>query len=473
MAQLNSSRIYGRLIVDEKINNLTLLSNTEGYTISGGDTTIRSLTISGGNISLTGGSAGVTLTIPNSITLGNVASLTYTGDTTKFLRDDGTWQVVSTTTPLANSTTIGGIKIGYTSSGNNIALELDSNDKAFISLPNTIPTITLNGAVTTSPNFYAPTSLGSAGEALVVNSTGDGFSYIDLSDIITSEQDTLTSVTDRNATTTNTITIGGLKISTDLAFTKSNVQFNASNWTYFGTTITVTKILHGLSSGDYVYIEGAVSSTNPPNGGPFVITVVSGNQFYFSSLFEPSGTATGTMKVTAYRYVGVNGTTQPAVVVEGKIIMVSDLILSPSSLIIQNGVDALTAQYLYEKIPSGAHIITTSTKGAFKIKATSGSVYDVFVTQNGSGDNVFKVDSAGKIVASDLNITGPYITINTGVTGEPENNMISGIKVNRGTSNMSGVYWKEDIDRFTAYNTENGEKVIAQDGDTYDGGLWN
>ena len=74
------------------------------------------------------------------ITTGATFSEAITTQTTahKFLREDGSWSVPSYTAaytlPLAANGTRGGIQIGYSSSGNNYAVQL-SNEKAFVNVP--------------------------------------------------------------------------------------------------------------------------------------------------------------------------------------------------------------------------------------------------------------------------------------------------------------------------------------------------
>ena len=78
------------------------------------------------------------------------------------------------TLPLAANGTRGGIQIGYSSSGKNYAVQL-SSEKAYVNVPWTDTTykLTLNGTVkgttggTDLGSFYAPTSSGTSGHALI------------------------------------------------------------------------------------------------------------------------------------------------------------------------------------------------------------------------------------------------------------------------------------------------------------------
>ena len=86
--------------------------------------------------------------------------------TSKFLREDGTWQSPGTayTLPAATSAALGGIKIGYTASGNNYAVQL-SDQKAFVNVPwtdtkNTAGATSFSGAMT-----FIGTTLANLGSA--------------------------------------------------------------------------------------------------------------------------------------------------------------------------------------------------------------------------------------------------------------------------------------------------------------------
>lgn len=48
-------------------------------------------------------------------------------------RKDGTWTTIGT--PVATTSTIGGIKLGYTETDNNYPLELDDNNQAYVTVP--------------------------------------------------------------------------------------------------------------------------------------------------------------------------------------------------------------------------------------------------------------------------------------------------------------------------------------------------
>jgi hypothetical protein len=67
---------------------------------------------------------------------------------------------------IATASTIGGIEVGFTSTEVNRAVLISSND-AYVALPRQIPAVTLNGASSTSPGFYAPTAAGTSGQLLV------------------------------------------------------------------------------------------------------------------------------------------------------------------------------------------------------------------------------------------------------------------------------------------------------------------
>lgn len=67
----------------------------------------------------------------------SINELINTGDGTKFKSDDGTYKKVGGDyqLPAATSTALGGIKIGYTTSGKNYPVQLDGSDKAYVNVP--------------------------------------------------------------------------------------------------------------------------------------------------------------------------------------------------------------------------------------------------------------------------------------------------------------------------------------------------
>ena len=82
-----------------------------------------------------------------------------------------------------------------------------------------------------------------------------------------------------------------------------------------GLTITcTTTAAHGFVVGDSIYITGATSTTNPPNGTWVVKNIVSSTVFQFDVLSAPTGTITASAGATSTLYpVG----TGPFVVVSG------------------------------------------------------------------------------------------------------------------------------------------------------------
>lgn len=123
------------------------------------------------------------------------------GDQTKFLRGDGTWQDASGgggsyTLPVATSSALGGIKIGYTQNSNNYPVQLGSNtgdtgtdSRAYVNVPwsNTTYKFKLNGTFygggdtdLSNGGIYAPIDVGSQYDLLIANNSGiptwNGFS---------------------------------------------------------------------------------------------------------------------------------------------------------------------------------------------------------------------------------------------------------------------------------------------------------
>jgi hypothetical protein len=77
-----------------------------------------------------------------------------------------------------------------------------------------------------------------------------------------------------------------------------SINFNASSWSYSGTTITVNQTNHGFTINDTVVITGATTTlTLPPNGTHVILTVPNANAFTYRVATAPTGTAGGTMNV--------------------------------------------------------------------------------------------------------------------------------------------------------------------------------
>ena len=84
------------------------------------------------------------------------------------------------------------------------------------------------------------------------------------------------------------------------------INLNASSWSYATasgvTTITVNATNHGLTTGTYVTVTGATSTTNPPNGIYMVTGITNNNTFAYTTLVTPTGTAGGILNFTATEY---------------------------------------------------------------------------------------------------------------------------------------------------------------------------
>jgi hypothetical protein len=96
-------------------------------------------------------------TLPNAST--SAAGVMSAADKTKL--DGIATGATAYVLPLAANGTRGGIQIGATETETNRAVILTS-EKASVALPRQIPAVTLNGASTNTPGFYAPTTSGTA-----------------------------------------------------------------------------------------------------------------------------------------------------------------------------------------------------------------------------------------------------------------------------------------------------------------------
>jgi hypothetical protein len=150
-----------------------------------------------GNIDLNGAISSTTVTPANddriliadasATTFGKIERGIIIGtSTTTFLANDGQWRTPSSsgyTLPAATASTLGGIEIGFTSTETNRAVLLSAND-AYITLPRQIPAVTLNNAATNTPNFYAPTTVGTSGQFLRSNGTSTASTWQDTTAMI-------------------------------------------------------------------------------------------------------------------------------------------------------------------------------------------------------------------------------------------------------------------------------------------------
>jgi hypothetical protein len=139
-------------------------------------------TIISSTVAVGSGDALLMTDVSNSNTIQKSAVVFGTATNT-FLRNDGAWGSVTATTPLATTTTIGGMEIGFTSTETNRAVSLSGN-KGLVALPRQIPAVTLNGSSSTSPNFYAPTTVGTSGQFLRSNGTSAASTWQDTTAMI-------------------------------------------------------------------------------------------------------------------------------------------------------------------------------------------------------------------------------------------------------------------------------------------------
>jgi len=97
---------------------------------------------------------------------GGILETLAAGSAGQFLAHNGTWATPSNDVPVATSSVVGGMLIGFTNSEVNRAVVLSSN-RGYVNLPRQIPAVTLNNASTDTPSFYAPTAGGTSGHLLI------------------------------------------------------------------------------------------------------------------------------------------------------------------------------------------------------------------------------------------------------------------------------------------------------------------
>ena len=196
-------------------SSLTPTSHTHGNISNSG--TISSTTIALAN--------GDNLLFADSSNNGKIerSSITIGTGTTKYLRQDGTWGTPAGTysLPLASSSTRGGVKIGYSSSGQKYAVQL-SSEKMYVQVPWTDHTY----------------------DAATANPLMDGVATIGISEKYAREDHIHPSDTSKVSITR---TINGHALDSDITITKSDVGLgnveNTKLSTWAGSSnLTTTKV---------------------------------------------------------------------------------------------------------------------------------------------------------------------------------------------------------------------------------------
>ena len=144
----------------------------------------------------------------NSLTT-TLASYVTTSDLTTKLADYQPKGDYLTSIPLATSTTIGGFKIGYTTSGKNYAVQFDSNGKAYV---NVNWTDTTYSAATTSANGLMSSSDKSKLDGIAVNANNYSLPSATTSTLGGVKPDGTTTTTSNGVITANpkyTVTVSG------------------------------------------------------------------------------------------------------------------------------------------------------------------------------------------------------------------------------------------------------------------------
>lgn len=138
----------GGIITVSNINIFGLASNNVYHIKNVSDYGITLNTLVQNEMSVGSGGAGITYTFTSiDIALSstgnkNISQSKFTlalrGSGNKFLSDDGTYKYISTSsqsTSVASSTQLGSIKIGYLQNGRNYPVLLDTDNKAYVSVP--------------------------------------------------------------------------------------------------------------------------------------------------------------------------------------------------------------------------------------------------------------------------------------------------------------------------------------------------
>lgn len=177
-------------------------------------------------------------------------------------------------------------------------------------------------------------------------------------------------------------------------------NFNATSWSYSGTTITVNFTAHGLYYGDRITISGAVmtAGTNAPNGEWVITQATNADSFQFTVGQAPTGTAAGTLNVvaTTRRSWGFRHPNARAAYASGG--MSFDMI---------QGYDYTTQDdnsTVYAQLKN-----TASLSKPFTLQGTTGGGWKFFIGKDTAGEYawVLHIDTASTTVAA-ANAGSPY-----------------------------------------------------------------
>jgi len=190
--------------------------------------------------------------------------ITTTGQLLKLIKSYADKKLASV--PAATNSVYGGFKLGFSQSGKNYPVQLDSNGKAYVNVPwtdsdtdtNTTYKLTLNGTVkgTTGGvdlgSFYAPTSLGGAGKVLKVNDAGTGLTWGNAAS------------TAIGAATSSAY--GGIKIGYSTSGKNYAVQLDSNGKAYVNVPWTDTDTNTTYSQGTNITINSNTISHATPTG---------------------------------------------------------------------------------------------------------------------------------------------------------------------------------------------------------------
>jgi hypothetical protein len=247
--------------VEDKFTDTTytFANGTNGFTVtpSGGTAQTVKVTPSITNNVTGSGTSGYLTKFNGANTITNGPQLG--SDTTKFLRNDGYWEVPTGTysLPLAASGTRGGIKIGYSENGTNYAVKL-SSEKAYVTVPWTDTTYTFaegsaNGKFTVTPS-------GGSAQSVTVHGLGSA-AYTASTAYATSDH------VHGNITNAGTITSDTTKASGDKL-----VLIDADN-----NKVVRSNIALGTSTSTYLRNDGAwATPTNNYDRNRYTGTITAG-----------------------------------------------------------------------------------------------------------------------------------------------------------------------------------------------------